>query len=394
VLLSEEPGRIFTRNFLLLSGYGMLALGLSLMLVTGLPLYLQGRGWDPQRLGATLGAYFLTSMVVRPFVGREADRRGRKAILVSGALLMLLPCPLYMFSTTGAVLALRIVQGVGWAMATTATAAMASEIVPPDRVGTGMGIFGILNSLGFTFGPALGAHLLNVGGSKAFLVAATFLGVGILACAVLIDPPPSRGSMALSWGEAGVLAHTLARPLMVALAASFGYGVVQTFLPLYARGSGVSNPGVFFTIFSLLSFASRPAFGRLSDLWGRRSAAAVLVVVIAAAFSLLAYSATLPFLSAAGVLYGIGHGAIYTVLMALLADLTLRKDRGLAFGIFGTSIDLGISCGNLAIGALVASIGFSGSFLLSAAVVAASLPVLLIGAPAPAIAPTAQVAKP
>ena len=54
----------------------------------------------------------------------------------------------------------------------------------------------------------------------------------------------------------------------------------------------------------------------LSDLWGRGSAAAVLVVVIAAAFSLLAYSATLPFLSAAGVLYGIGHGAIYTVLMA------------------------------------------------------------------------------
>jgi MFS family permease len=392
--MTEERGRIFTRNFLLLSAYGMLALGLSLMLVTGLPLYLHGRGWDPQRLGPTLGAYFLTSMVVRPFVGREADRRGRKAILVLGALLMLLPCPLYLLSTTGAVLMLRIIQGVGWAMATTATAAMASEIVPQDRLGTGMGIFGILNSLGFTFGPALGAYLLNVGGGKAFLAAATGLGGGILACAVLLHPPPSRRSLALSWGDAGMLAHKLSRPLMVALAASFGYGVVQTFLPLYARGSGVSNPGVFFTIFSLLSFASRPSFGRLSDLWGRRSAAAVLVVVIAAAFSLLSYSATLPFLSAAGVLYGIGHGAIYTVLMAFLADLTRPQDRGLAFGIFGTSIDLGISCGNLAIGALVGSIGYGGSFLLSAAVVVAALPVLLIGAPAPAAVPVVEAVKP
>ena len=392
--MNEPAGRIFTKNFVVLSAYGMLALGLSLMLVTGLPLYLKGQGWEPQRLGATLGAYFLTSMMVRPFVGREADRRGRKAILVVGAILMLLPCPFYLFPTTGVVLALRIVQGVGWAMATTATAAMASEIVPPGRVGAGMGIFGILNGLGFTFGPALGAYLLNIGGGKAFLGAAAALASAVLVCGLVIDAPPSRGGSGLTWGDSATLARRLGRPLLVTLAVSFGYGAVQTFLPLYARASGVANPGVFFTIFSVLSFGSRPAMGRLSDIWGRKPTAAVLMLVIAATFALLSYSASLSFLVTAGASYGIGHGAIYTVLMALLADLTRPQDRGLAYGIFGTAIDLGISCGNFATGALVQPIGYRGAFVLAAVVVVASLPVLLGHRPAPTVTPSPETVKP
>jgi MFS family permease len=386
-------GRIFTKNFLVLSAYGMLALGLSLMLVTGLPLYLQGRGWEPRRMGATLGAYFLTSMMVRPYVGREADKRGRRSILIGGAILMLLPCPLYLFPTTAMVMSLRIVQGVGWAMATTATAAMASEIVPPDKVGAGMGIFGILNGLGFTFGPALGVHLLNTGGAKAFLGAAAALAATVLVCALIIDAPPSRAGTSLSWGESGTLAQKLARPLFVTFAVSFGYGAVQTFLPLYARASGVLNPGIFFTIFSVLSFGSRPAMGKLSDVWGRKPTAAVLMLVISGTFALLGYSATLPFLSTAAVLYGIGHGAIYTVLMALLADLTRRQDRGLAYGVFGTAIDLGISCGNFAIGGLASSIGYNGAFFLSAAVVIVALPVLFGHKPSAAAAVAPEVVK-
>jgi len=375
--MDPTPPRILTRNFLLLSAYGMLALGLSLMLVTGLPLYLQGAGWEPGRMGAILGTYFLTSMIVRPLVGREADRRGRKAILVLGAVLMLVPCPFYLASTSSAVvLVLRVVQGMGWAMATTATAAMASEIVPQDRIGTGMGLFGILNGLGFTFGPALGAHLLNTGGGAAFLGAAAALAAAVLGCALLIEAPPRRAQLALSWGDARALTRAIGRPLLVTLAVSLGYGAVQTFLPVYARGAGVANPGLFFTVFSVLSFGSRPAMGKLSDVWGRKPTAAMLMVIIVAAFALLAYSAALPFLLVSGVLYGIGHGAIYTVLMALLADLVPAKDRGLAYGVFGTAIDLGISAGNFVTGALAQGIGYRGAFILAAGAVVLALPLL------------------
>jgi MFS family permease len=388
--VTAGSGRIVTRQFVVVSAYGMLALALSLMLVTNLPLYLKAAGWQPARLGSVLGAYFLASMAVRPFVGREADRRGRKAVLIVGALLLLLPCAGYLLSTsTAAILALRIVQGIGWAMATTATAAMASVIVPQERIGTGMGIFGIVNGLGFTFGPALGSWLLTTGGGPALFSAAAGLAAAVLLCGLLVVEPASRAGAAIRWADAGALVRSIARPLVVTIAVSFGYGGAQTFLPVYAREAGVANPGIFFTVFSILSFASRPGMGRLSDFWGRRPTACLLMLVIASTFLLLAYSAARGFLVAAGVLYGIGHGAIYTVLMALLADVVRPQDRGLAYGVFGTAIDLGISAGNFALGSLVSAVGYRGGFLIAAALVVAALPLLpgrrpAVAVPAPA----------
>lgn len=382
---------IFNRSFILLSGYGMLALALSLMLVTNLPLYLGGHGWDAKQIGGVLGSYFLTSLVVRPFVGREADRRGRKAIMIIGALLMLVPLPLYLIAgSSGAVLAARILQGIGWAMATTATAALASEVVPQDRVGTGLGIFGIVNSLGFTFGPALGAYLLNAGGGRLLLTGAGVLGLGVLTCALLLSPPPQKAPVAIRWSEAGRFIRPLLRPLLATVAVCFGYGAVQTFLPLYAKESGVTNPGLFFTVFSILSFASRPTMGRLSDGWGRVRTLALLVTIIAGTFSVLAYSAATAFLIAAAVLYGIGHGAVFTVLMALLADVTEPKDRGLTYGLFGSSIDIGIATGTYILGFVTGTIGYSGGFGLSAVVALLAIPLLLGLAPAAAAEPQAE----
>ncbi len=357
----------------------MSALGLSLMLVTGLPLYLQSRGWQPAQIGLTLGSYFLTSLVIRPFIGRATDQQGPKRVLITGAVLLLLPCPFYLLADYWVlILLLRVVQGVGWAMATTATATLASQIVPQDRIGTGMGIFGILNGLGFTFGPALGAYVLNVSGGVMFVAVASLIASVILTCAIVVAPPPIRPSTPLSWDRAFSLVRTISVPLLVTLGVSFGYGAVQTFLPLYARAEGVVNPGVFFTVFSLLSFASRPGMGRLSDLWGRRPTAALLIVCIACTFGLLAWSARLPFLISAGILYGIGHGAVFTVLMALLTDIVPPTDRGLTFGVFGTAIDLGITLGNYTFSALVSVLGYSGGFVLATTVALLCLPVLLI----------------
>ncbi|MCY3745145.1 MAG: MFS transporter [Acidobacteria bacterium] len=374
---------IFNRNFVLLSAYGMLALALSLMLVTNLPLYLEEAGWDSRAIGTILGSYFLTSLIVRPFVGREADRRGRKVIMLAGGVLLFLPLPLYLVPDSSAIiLVARILQGIGWAMATTAAAALASEVVPQDRVGMGLGIFGVLNSLGFTFGPALGSYLLNAFGGEGLLLGAAGLAGGVVVCSLLLSPPTQRAPAAIRWADAARFVRPLARPLAATLFICFGYGACQTFLPLYARASDVTNPGVFFTVFSILSFGSRPVMGRISDVWGRVRTAWLLIVIIASTFGLLAYSASFPFLVTAGVMYGVGHGAIFTVLMALLADMTKREDRGLTYGLFGSAIDLGITSGTFVLGLTTGVIGYTGDFALAAILALVAIPLLYRTGPA------------
>ena len=160
----------------------------------------------------------------------------------------------------------------------------------------GLGIFGVLNSLGFTFGPALGSYLLNAFGGEGLLLGAAGLAGGVVVCSLLLSPPAQRAPATIRWSEAGQFIRPLARPLAATLFICFGYGACQTFLPLYARASDVTNPGIFFTVFSILSFGSRPVMGRISDVWGRVRTAWLLILIIAATFSLLAYSASLPFL--------------------------------------------------------------------------------------------------
>ena len=77
--------------------------------------------------------------------------------------------------------------------------------------------------------------------------------------------------------------------------------------------------------------------------------------------------------------------------MALLADMTEPKDRGLTYGLFGSSIDLGITTGTFVLGLLTGTIGYSGGFGLSAIIVLFAIPLLAgLGAKAPALQPEAQ----
>jgi MFS family permease len=62
--------------------------------------------------------------------------------------------------------------------------------------------------------------------------------------------------------------------------------------------------------------------------------------------------------------------------MALLADMTEKKDRGLTYGLFGSSIDLGIVAGTFGLGLLTGTIGYSGGFALSAVIVLVAIPLL------------------
>ncbi len=38
-------------------------------------------------MGVAIGSFAVTALLLRPYAGREADRRGRRALLVGGALL-------------------------------------------------------------------------------------------------------------------------------------------------------------------------------------------------------------------------------------------------------------------------------------------------------------------
>lgn len=126
-----------------------------------------------------------------------------------------------------------------------------------------------------------------------------------------------------------------------------------------------------------LTFASFMAIsGSLADLTGRRRMFAGGVALFCAAMIVATFAPNVGVLIAARAIAGVGAAATTTGGSAVLAQTFDGTARTKAFGVFGTSIGLGLAFGPLAAGALVTSLGGWRAFFLAAAIVL--LPVLVL----------------
>lgn len=137
-------------------------------------------------LGGYLTSFFnLGSIIMAFFSGRFVDLRGRKKMFFAGAILFALPtfvCAV--FPTPAVSLTTRFIQGLGKAITSVAAASIVADIVPAERLGEGMSLYGLGSTLARAFGPSIGLSICeNVGYNAMFLVSAAvyaFAGVVIL----------------------------------------------------------------------------------------------------------------------------------------------------------------------------------------------------------------------
>ena len=83
-----DESRLFTPAFLLL-GIADLAYFVAIgIAIYGLPLYVTGPvGSDEAGAGLAFGAFGVTALLCRPFAGRLSDVRGRRLLMIFGAVL-------------------------------------------------------------------------------------------------------------------------------------------------------------------------------------------------------------------------------------------------------------------------------------------------------------------
>ena len=123
-----------------------------------LPLWVTGPvGSDKSGAGLAFGVFAVSALILRPFAGRLADTRGRRPLLVGGALL----CALGMLGTAYAedlelVILLRLLLGVAEALFFVASLAALADLAPPSRIAEATSYSSLGLYLGLAFGPPLG----------------------------------------------------------------------------------------------------------------------------------------------------------------------------------------------------------------------------------------------
>lgn len=362
--------RLWTRSFVLMTLGSLFLFASFYQLLPTMPLYIKELGGLDAHVGLSVGVFTLAAVVVRPFAGGLLDRYGRRPFLLTGLAIFAVSMFLYGWvGGVGALLLIRVIHGIGWGFATTASGAAIADIVPASRRGEGMGWHGLSMTLAMAVGPVLGVWLLEGYAFKGMFAASAGLAV-VALLAMSLPPLPFQRATERKRFE---LYEPTTLPVSVAVVfLAFAYGAVTTFVPLFAVTIDV-NPGIYFLVYALALAVSRPLSGTLSDRLGEAAVIVPGTALTAIALAVLGSARGLGGVVAAAVLYGIGFGSAQTAFQATMLNMVPRERFGMANASFFMAFDLGIAFGTTLLGWVSQWLGYRALFGVAAFSVAICL---------------------
>lgn len=314
------------------------------MVYTTMATYVTGLGVAVAVAGMVTGAFNIASMVLRPVSGVISDRVNRKWLLVGSTAAMGIAILGYaIFTSTPALIALRILHGIAFALSTTVNMAIIPGIVPENRIGEAICYFGLSQSLATAVGPALGLALANAGGFRLdFGVSAMLclLGAAIGVPLRITDdegrPKAERRSLRLS---DVVIPRCLPFTMMEITIASVA-GVESSMLAMYAATQGIANIGWYFTISAVTVCVCRLFMGRIIDRKGTFAVYPGIALMIVGLLVLWLQSAPWMF-GVAAVIKTIGVSLAKPALQAASVKSVMPEKRGAAVSTYYIGTDLG-----------------------------------------------------
>lgn len=357
-----EP--LWTRNFLfvLISNFATY-IGFYMLLPT-LPIYIKEISGKESLSGLAMGVLLFSAVLIRPFAGRTVDKHGRRGVYLAGLGIFML-CSLAFNWLHGLIIFLffRFIQGFGWGYCNTAAGTVAADVIPKSRLGEGMGYFGLAMSLAMGIAPAISLFIIqrynfNVlfSGSALTLVLAILAAAFITYRKVIHEPSAAKSVL---------IEKRALRPSLVAFFVTLVYSAVLSFLALYGDQMGISGMGLFFTVYAISITLSRPILGRIADQHGFDVVMVPGLIIVSLTMALLYLATTLTMFVIAGIVFGIGFGAVQPSLQALSVLNVPPDRRGAAVGTYFTAFDIGIGLGSVLWGVVAQVVGYSAMYLLN-----------------------------
>ncbi|NUQ56323.1 MAG: MFS transporter, partial [Dehalococcoidia bacterium] len=172
--------------------------------------------------------------------------------------------------------------------------------------------------------------------------------------------------------RAGALfSRTAALPAVINFTSSFAFAAMVSFLPLFARDRGITNPGLLFSLYAAMLLIFRLLSGRLMDTLPRHYFITPGIAALAVSLLIVASPGPSFLLFVAMGVYGVGTGAFQPAMMAYLVDRTEETVRGRALSTFTLGNDLGLSLGSFILGAIIQAADYRAAYIFGAAVAAA-----------------------
>jgi MFS family permease len=342
-----------------------------------LPLYVKDE-LDRGSLGVgiAVGAASITAVLAGPPVGRLADRRGRRVMIVAGAVVMV-SCylALALEPSLPLVVLVRLLAGAGEAAFAIAVLTVAADLAPPDRRGEAMSLVTTASYLGLTIGPVAADFILGDGRfAAAWLVAAVLV---VLAGAAVIPLGETRPAAAHEAPGGWLPPRTALLPGLLVLLALLGFGGFVAFAALYARELGIERPGLIFALFGGIIVLVRTFGRKLPDRLGGRRTLALCFINLAVGLAVIGAWQTETGLLVGTAIFAVGQALSYPAAVLLAMETSSEAERSAVVGGVTAFVDVALGLGAFTLGAVAAVTGYAGAFLVSSVIALSGLLVVI-----------------
>lgn len=350
-----------------------------------IPLYVD-QELDGSRalVGLSVGAFSISAVFLRPWIGRGVDRRGRKPFLITGLVLwMLSALAFFVAFAIPSVVVIRLVQGFAGGCFYTTAAAVATDLAPEEQRASAIAKFSLFLYAGFAVGPGIGETLIaGPGFAAAWLTAAGLAGVGLVAVLLLPETGASAVAVQAERAEEGLSSRRFLHPAalgpgVVLACAAVGYSSITVFSPLYARSIGLGSSSALYATFAGTIILVRLVSLKFVDKVGRTAIALPGLALAAFGLGLMAVFAV-PATAFVGVgCFGAGFALVFPALMAFTVDRVPDYERGEVLGSFTAFMDVGAGLGGYLVGSVADLAGFSWAYATPALLCSLGFLVLL-----------------
>jgi MFS family permease len=343
-----------------------------------LPLFARDLGATPPMVGFVVGASTLTGIFLKLPAGAWSDVLGRRPMLVLGTIVFAtMPFTYLAVASLSVLILVRFIHGAATAILGPVASASVSDVAPAARRGTWLSTYSTVQGAGQTLGPIVAGYLLAAGRyDLAFVVAGLFAAATpLIAAGWPSAAPPVMTAQRTSHAWRGIVEvcqHRLILLTSLTQAAQFVLnGTLNAFLPLFARdvvGLTAAQLGWLFGFQTVMTLATRPFMGMVSDRVGRRTVIVAGLTLCSSAVWLVSLATGTTWLVVGVAAYAVGVAVTTAATSAFITDLSRKARYGAAHGVFGSIYDVGDAFGPIAAGVLVATLGYARMFQVMALV--------------------------
>jgi MFS family permease len=367
----NSNNKLYNRTYLLLTLVNLItAIGFS-MIATIVSSYAVSLGAGLTLAGTLAGVFSLSALIIRPFSGVALDILNKRNMCIFSTVMICVSFLGYAFAPNIPVmLFFRVLHGMSFGISSTATMALVSEYIPKERLGEGLGYFGLGQIVSRICGPYIGIVIKDRFGYENLFKIISILTILAVILLFMVKVEKTVSQSIKKIGAALRFENLIVKDCIVyALVSglfSLGNGITSSFLVLLGEERGIANIAIFFSANAIVLFILRFLVGRFIDRSTLTPIVIMSLVFTGVSMFLIGISTGLPMILLAAVLVAIGQGTGQLSLQSACIKKVDAAKIGVATSTYYIGADIGQGLGPMIGGKISELFDYKMMFFLTA----------------------------